>query len=135
MTNTEGFKNKKVKTWWKFPSSGWPPPLPMMENIFLIFWALDHFLRKSFENCILPPKMSNTCKKNFNAFLHHLEPIQKLSNSMMEWSWPTPPLDGNFHHVFTFLFFNPSLMTFVWPCIVKLIFLMQYFTQLFTRIN
>ena len=40
------------------------PPPPMMENIFLIFWALDHFLRNSFENCILSPKISNTCKKD-----------------------------------------------------------------------
>ena len=26
------------------------------------------------------------CENFFNAFLHHLEPIQKKSNLMMEWS-------------------------------------------------
>ena len=42
---------------------GLTPP-PLIENIFLFLGVFDHFLRKSFENCILPPEMSNTCKKN-----------------------------------------------------------------------
>ena len=40
-----------------------PPPPPMMENNFSKIF-LGHFLRKSFENCILSLKMSNTCKKD-----------------------------------------------------------------------
>ena len=46
----------------------------------------------------------------FNAVLDDSEAIQKKSNSEMEWPRPPPPLDGKFHHVFTFFNLKPSLM-------------------------
>ena len=66
----EGFK-KKSKNMMEFSIIGLTPPsAPMMEN----------FLVKSQSGG--PPPQG---EKNFNAFLHHLEPIQKKSNLMMEW--------------------------------------------------
>ena len=46
----------------------------------------------------------------FNAFLDDSEAIQKKCNSEMEWPRPPPPLDGKFHHVFTFFNLKPSLI-------------------------
>ena len=57
--NTKGRVKKKVKTWWNIPSSGWPPPPLMMEIFFIIFWALDHFLRPSWKKWNFHPEMPN----------------------------------------------------------------------------
>ena len=47
LTSKGRVQKKKVKTWWNFPSSGWPPPYPYDGNYFLnffghytIFWDL-----------------------------------------------------------------------------------------------
>ena len=58
-----------------------------------------------------PDPPSLICEIFFNAVLDDSEAIPKKSNSDMEWPRPPPPLDGKFHHVFTFFNLKPSLST------------------------